>query len=60
MSYLKKKSTEELTLIPNTEIEICKIVEKLPNKTTMGHYGISNGLVKKLFLTIRYPLHYFQ
>ena len=56
MSSLKKKSTAELTLNPITEIEISKIVEKLPNKTSTGHDGVSNVLVKKLFYTIRYPL----
>ena len=56
MSYLKRKSTAEFTLNPVTEIEISKFVEKLPNKTSMGHDGISNVLVNKLFCTIRYPL----
>ena len=58
MSYLRKKDRTELTLIPITEIEISKIVEKLPNKTSMGHDGISNVLVKGfLFYTIIYPLY---
>ena len=43
-------------LNPITEIEISKIVEKLPNKTSMGHDVIGNILVKMLFYTIRYPL----
>ena len=43
-------------LHPITEIEISKIVEKLPNNTNMGHDGIGNILVKKLSYTIRYPL----
>ena len=52
----KEKCTAEFTLNPITEIEISKIVEKLPNKTNMGHDGISIVLVKILFYTIRYPL----
>ena len=55
MSYLKKKSMVEFTLNPITEIEISKIIEKLLNKTSMGHDGISSIIVKKLFCTIRYP-----
>ena len=43
-------------LNPINEIEMSKIVEKLPNKTSMGHDGISNILVKKIFYAIKYPL----
>ena len=43
-------------LNPFIEIEISKIVEKLPNKTSIWHGGISNVLVKKLFYSIKYPL----
>ena len=39
-------------LNPITEIEISKIVEKLPNKISMGHDGISNITVKKLFILL--------
>ena len=56
MPYLKKKNTAEFTLNAITEIEISTIVEKLPNKTSIGYDGISNVLVKKLFYTVRYPL----
>ena len=44
-------------LNPITEIEISEIVEMLCNKTSLGHDGISNILVKKHFYTIRYPLY---
>ena len=39
-------------LNPITEIEISRIVEKLPSKTSMGHDGMSNILVKKLFILL--------
>ena len=46
LSYLKKKGTAVLMLNSITEIEMSKSVEKLPNKTSMGHNEISNIPVK--------------
>ena len=38
------------------EIEVTKIINKMPNKTSSGHDGISNMLIKKLVCSIRRPL----
>ena len=43
-------------LSPITEVEISKIVEKLPSKISMRHDGISNILDKSFFILL--DIHY--
>ena len=51
------KSSKSLYLSPVTELEIEKIITKLPNKSSSGWDGISNQLLKKLKNELVYPIY---
>ena len=52
--YLKKipRQQNSLFLSPTTPQEIMRLIEKLPNKKSSGHDGISNTLLKELKLEL--------
>ena len=56
--YLNKISynSESLFLHPTSSIEISKLIDKLPNKTSSGHDEISNIILKKIKNGISTPL----
>ena len=41
---------------PTTQMEITKLISKLPNKSSYGHDMISNKLLKSLTRSISFPL----
>ena len=43
-------------LSPCTETEICKLIEKLPNKKSSGYDGVSNVILKEIKTEIMKPL----
>ena len=56
--YLDKinRNTKSVFLAPCTEMELIKIIDKLPNKKSAGHDGMSNVLLKELKNEIVSPL----
>ena len=56
--YLSKitHSTDSLFLNPMCHSEINKIIEQLKNKSSCGHDGISNKLIKKIKNALTGPL----
>ena len=56
--YLDKmtKSNSSLFLTPTNSEEIQYLINSLPNKTSSGHYSISNNLLKRLSPSIIEPL----
>lgn len=54
--YLKNRVTESLLLSPVTDMEIEKLIDRLPNKTSSGVDHVSNVLLKKLKACVRLPL----
>ena len=56
--YLDKinRNTKSVFLAPCTEMELIKIIDKLPNKKSAGHDGVSNVLLKELKNEIVSPL----
>ena len=51
-----KTSKSSMFLFPTTSIEILRLIETLPNKTSSGYDNISNILLKTLSRTIIVPL----
>ena len=47
---------ESLVIKETTPGEITKIIQQLPNKTSSGHNGISNVLLKQLSEALSFPL----
>ena len=59
LTYYNEKITrnsQSIYFYCTTEIEIKKLIENLPNKTSSGYDNISNILLKKLCATISTPL----
>ena len=56
--YLNKMSnnTKSIYFIPATESEILKVIEKLHNKNSHGHNGLSNKLIKEIKTALCKPL----
>ena len=56
--YNKKitRNSQSIYFYCTTEIEIKKLIENLPNKTSSGYDNISNILLKKICATISIPL----
>ena len=50
------RNPKSLFLAPCTEIEIAKLIDKLPNKKSSGYDGVSNALLKELKNEIIKPL----
>ena len=50
------RNSQSIYFYCTTEIEIKKLIENLPNKTSSGFDNVSNILLKKLYATISTPL----
>ena len=50
------RNSQSIYFYCTTEIEIKRLIENLPNKTSSGYDNISNILLKKLCATISTPL----
>ena len=50
------RNLNSIFINPTCQYEIEKIISHLPNKTSSGHNGVSNILLKKLNESISYPL----
>ena len=55
-SYKIFRNPNSIYFYPTSEIEIRKLIENLPNKTSSGHDNISNILLKKICPIITQPL----
>ena len=59
LNYINKipQNSESLFLIPTSENEIIRIIEKLPNKKSSGFDNVNNIILKKIKHKIASPLH---
>ena len=57
--YLQKipRNVSSLLMKHTTIGKVIKTTDSLPNKTSHGHYGISNTLLKMLKHTYSFPTH---